>query len=233
MCENGYEKEFLLLKASVSKMLSLVHNSITMAVESLESAERKLAEKVLSLDDVIDDANRDIESSIYNIILNYRLSPDDLRYAITMIKFVNNLERIGDLACNIAEVSLTIIEKNYTFSLSNEMKEMFGTVLKMIDDSFKAFASRDVELAILVWKRDDFVDDLERKIRWNIVERLRDNTVEPELAQLCVLIARDLERIGDHSTNLCEEVVYVEKGMEIPDILKGAESYGEDSDSRR
>ena len=90
-----FEKELLLLRSDISRLLSLVLESFEMSVRSCEDANEKLAKSVISMDDQIDDINRKVEDSVYQIVARYHPMGKELRYVITMIKFSNNLERIG------------------------------------------------------------------------------------------------------------------------------------------
>ncbi|SHH51270.1 phosphate signaling complex protein PhoU [Thermosipho atlanticus] len=218
-----YEREFSLLKADISKMLSLVADSFEMSLSSLELIDPNLARKVLLLDDEIDAINREIEEKVYEIIARYTPISKDLRYVITMIKFSNNLERIADLSCNVAEKTIDLYNNKQSYNMPKQIKEMFGITLKMLHDTFLAFSKRDVELSKKIWFEDQKLDDIEIEIR-GIVKGEKNCDI------LSVLIARDLERIGDHLTNLCEEIIYIEKGEEIKKILEGDKNE-ENSDS--
>ncbi|HBF69052.1 MAG TPA: phosphate transport system regulatory protein PhoU, partial [Thermotoga sp.] len=82
-----------------------------------------------------------------------------------------------------------------------------------------------------LWKFDDVIDEMEKKIRRIVVERIREGNISAELALVYILIARDLERVGDHANNLCEEVIYIETGKNMKEFLRGVESGSEGADS--
>jgi len=215
-----FETEMTQLSSEISKLLTIVLRSFENSIKALEDKNLELAEKVLKADDQIDDLNRQIEESVYQIVARFRPLAKDLRYAVTMIKFANNLERIGDLSCNIAEKTGTYADIDLRDIVNNkEIKKMFGISLEMIKDSYKAFGERNIEEAIKIWKRDDEVDELENQVRKIAVKKLQDETFNKELVIPYILLARDIERIADHATNLCEEIVYIETGEEIEDYL--------------
>ncbi len=216
-----FEREISELRADVSKMLFLVSESLNSSVESLESMNEALAMRVLEGDDTIDDLNREIEEKVYQLIARYNPILKHLRYLITILKFSNDLERIGDLSCNIAEKCLYLSSKSIRFEMMKELKDMLGNVLKVVQDAFKVFVEKDLERALVVWKFDDVLDDAERRIREIVVKKLREEQIAPELALVYILIARDLERIGDHANNLCEELIYIETGKTIGEYLRG------------
>ncbi|WP_240739393.1 phosphate signaling complex PhoU family protein [Marinitoga lauensis] len=132
-----FENELLVLKADISKMLSLVLDSFNMSIESLEKNDEELAKRVIDLDDKIDDINRKIEDEVYQIIARYNPLAKELRYIITMIKFSNNLERIGDLSCNIAQKVFGFKKINFTPYLNEDMLKMIGLSLEMLKEVLK------------------------------------------------------------------------------------------------
>ncbi|APT75348.1 PhoU family transcriptional regulator [Marinitoga sp. 1135] len=210
-----FENEILILKADISKMLSLILESFNMSIKALEGNDKMLAKRVLDLDDKIDNLNRKIEEEVYQLIARYNPLAKELRYIITMIKFSNNLERIGDLSCNIAQKTFEFEELNEHAKLNENMLKMIGLSLEMLKEVFRAFNERNIELAIEIWKKDNIIDELEIENRKNILEDFKNGKYDERSIIPYVLIARDIERISDQVTNLCEEIVYIEKGEEI------------------
>lgn len=212
-------KDLTILKADISKMLTLVLESFELSIKSLEKNDLELALRVIENDDCIDEINRKIEESVYQIIARYNPLAKDLRYAITMIKFSNNLERIGDLSCNIARNQKEYKDVILDNVINNKIKKMYTYTLEVIKDTFKAFGNKDLDLAIQTWKKDDLIDNLEKQIKNDSINSLNNGTCSniPLVSQ--VLIGRAIERIADHAQNLCEEVVYIETGKEIKDFI--------------
>ncbi|PLV59975.1 phosphate signaling complex protein PhoU [Thermotoga sp. KOL6] len=226
-----FERELTLLKSDVSKMLFLVSESLNDAIECLETMNTAVAKRVLESDDMIDDLNKEIEEKAYQIIARYNPILKQLRYIITILKFSNDLERIGDLSCNIAEKCLYLSKRKIKFEMLKELKDMFGSTLKVVQDSFKTFVDEDVDSAFKLWKFDDSIDEMEKRIREIVVEKIKEDGIPAELALVYILIARDLERIGDHANNLCEEVIYIVTGKNMKDFLRGVESGNKGVDS--
>ncbi|GAB6189900.1 phosphate signaling complex protein PhoU [Marinitoga arctica] len=214
-----FENEILILKADISKMLSLILESFNMAIKSLENNDETLAKRVIDLDDKIDEINRKIEDEVYQIIARYNPLAKELRYIITMIKFSNNLERIGDLSCNIAQKVFEFKNNNISAILSEDMLKMIGFSLEMLKEVFKSFNERNIELAIEIWKKDTIIDNLEIQIRKEILNNFKSGKYDENLIIPYALIARDIERVSDQVTNLCEEIVYIEKGEKITSFL--------------
>lgn len=215
-----FEREIDLLKSKISKILSLISESLENSIKSLEDRNVTLANHILEMDDTIDQLNRDIENEIYQIIGRYCPLSKDLRYVIAMMKFSNDLERIGDLACNIAEKTSKVVEENLDFKLTKDLKDMIGSAIKMVKNAVKAFSNRDLELAKEVWKADDLVDDLQVKVIKYVEDKVvKEAAFQSELVSVYILLAHDIERIADHATNLCEETIYIETGKNITDLL--------------
>ncbi|NLZ12840.1 MAG: phosphate signaling complex protein PhoU [Thermotogaceae bacterium] len=214
-----FEKELLLLRSDISRLLSLVLESFEMSVRSCEDANEKLAKSVISMDDQIDDINRKVEDSVYQIVARYHPMGKELRYVITMIKFSNNLERIGDLSVNIAEKELLLQKKHISYKPPKELKQMIGLSIQMIKDAFTAFIEKDEKKALSVWQKDDVVDQLERDIDHFVMEMMKKKDFDRHLVPIYLLLARDIERIADHATNLCEELLYIETGRSMNQIV--------------
>lgn len=208
-----FEKEYSLLRAELVKMVSLVSDSIDMASKAFETLDRNLAQRVIDLDNEIDNLNREIENIVYDIIARFNPLGKDLRYVVAAIKLANNLERIADHACNFAEKTIWIAQNLPNFVPSQTLKEMFGRVIQMLQNTVLAFSRRDINIAIETWKMDDIIDDLDRKVTSDVENK------DPHVLVLNVLFSRDLERVADHLTNLCEEIVFIETGRELRELI--------------
>uniref|UniRef100_A0A7C4CCP1 Phosphate-specific transport system accessory protein PhoU n=1 Tax=Fervidobacterium thailandense TaxID=1008305 RepID=A0A7C4CCP1_9BACT len=208
-----FEKEYSLLRAELVKMVSLVSDSIDMASKAFETLDRNLAQRVIDLDNEIDNLNREIENIVYDIIARFNPLGKDLRYVVAAIKLANNLERIADHACNFAEKTIWIAQNLPNFVPSQTLKEMFGRVIQMLQNTVLAFSRRDINIAIETWKMDDIIDDLDRKVTSDVENK------DPHALVLNVLFSRDLERVADHLTNLCEEIVFIETGRELRELI--------------
>ena len=219
-----YENQTLLLKAEISNMLSLVLQLYKMAVQSIEDGDERLAKRVMDLDDPIDDLNRKIEETVYEIIARFTPMAKDLRYVITMIKFANNLERIADLAHNIAKKTLAIKSIREKYDPPRELKEMIGISIDMTKDVFNAFGDKNIDLVKEIFIRDKQVDKLENVFNQKLIELNKAGTINAESVILYTLMARDVERIADHVKNLCTEIYYIETGNELKPVIKQMKS---------
>jgi phosphate transport system protein len=103
--------------------------------------------------------------------------------------------------------------------MNKDIKNMFGIALQMMKDAFKAFGEKDINLAVKTWKTDNEIDRIENEIRKDAIKKIQEESFDKDLIVPYILIARDIERIADHATNLCEETVYIETSKEIDEFL--------------
>ncbi len=209
-----YEKEYSLLKADIMKMVSLVLDSFDMAAKAFASTDINLARKVVELDDIIDEVNREIENLVLDLIARFRPFGKELRYVITSLKFAIDLERIADHAVNFAQQTISLVERKKDIEYLSQVRTMFGEVLEMLQDGVKAFTKKDIDTAVKVWKNDDKIDNL----YFEIIDKVKQSN-DQNFIVLNLLIARDLERVADHVTNLCEEIVFIETGKELRELV--------------
>jgi phosphate transport system protein len=137
-----------------------------------------------------------------------------------MIKFANNLERIADLAHNIAKKTLALKSVREKYDPPRELKEMIGISIDMTKDAFTAFGDRDNDLVKEIFIRDKQVDQLEDQFNQKLTELNQAGKISVELIILYSLMARDVERIADHVKNLCSEIYYIETGDELKPVIK-------------
>ena len=215
------EVSFHRLKSMLSDLMERVRFNLVKSVEALINLDEKKAREVIESDQIIDNLQRKIDMETVNFIGRFQPLAEDLRYIITMIKLATDLERIGDLAVNIAEVAVANIGRSLVKSPIH-MRKMMTIVESMLDDVIKAYYARDVELAKSIWKSDEKVDNLYNFIRKEIIEKLRNpENVEftDQLIDL-MLVTRFLERAADHVTNICEEIYFIVEGKNLKEEMR-------------
>ncbi|MFW5999774.1 MAG: phosphate signaling complex protein PhoU [Halanaerobiaceae bacterium] len=207
----NFEDELKKLKNEMLKMGSLVEESIYKSVEALEKQNLELAQKVLDEDDRIDEYEVELEEMCTRLIALQQPVAGDLRMIIVISKLATDLERIGDHAGNIARMVQEIGEEPLIKPLIDipRMTEIVGRRLKQ---SLDAFVNRDAELAAEVAREDEEVDILDKQILRELITVMLEDPSNVEQAIYLMFISRFLERIGDHSTNICERVVYMATG---------------------
>ena len=204
--------------ASINKKLiamgAAVESQVELAVRSLLERDFEMAEDVKSGDKLVDDLMRQVEDEAVRIIATLQPVASDLRILFTTIKVVTDLERAGDHAVDIARVSTNISDEEISF-LSNEIRAMKDTCIRMIHEGLDSFVSLDSEKAYEVTKLDDIIDD-------NYVASVRKLYAhvkqEPGFALMAAQLnfaMKYLERIGDHMTNVCEWTIYIETGEHV------------------
>jgi phosphate transport system protein len=196
------------LKTRVIKMCSLVDEQVQSAIKSVEEENLELAQQVIEKDTKVDKYDNKIDKICQKIFALTQPVAMDLRLIMSSLTINNNLERIGDIAVNIAEY-IKMIEKKPAFFKQIKLEEMFILTKQMLKDSIDAYIAGDEKLAKTVIESDDRLDQLNfdnHKILVDVMKQNPDN-IEPGIALL--VMSRQLERLGDHCTNIAEDVFFI------------------------
>ncbi|MBN2252057.1 MAG: phosphate signaling complex protein PhoU [Kosmotogaceae bacterium] len=209
------------LKSMLSDMMENVRSSIQRAIDSLDRLDGELARTVIENDEVIDDLQRKMDTEICNYIGRFQPLAEDLRYVLTMMKLATDLERIGDLAVNIAEVAVRYENQTLVKPLIH-IKKMTAVVEKMLEEVIDAYYNKDTETAKRVWNEDNKVDEYYLYIKREVRDKLISMSDSGAIGQLLdlLLVSRFLERAGDHATNIAEEIYYIEKGESLKEEMR-------------
>lgn len=195
-----------------TEMIQMAHGARTPSpVRSRRFGEQSaLAEKVEGFELEIDQYERDIERLCMRLLLLQQPVATDLRVVSSALKMISDLERIGDQAADIADITKHVSFREYAGKV--HIKEMAKAAIGMVTDSVDSYVKMDAELAKKVAQADDQVDDLFVKVRQELVELVRTNQDMAENALDLMMIAKYLERIGDHAVNVAEWVMYAITG---------------------
>ena len=196
------------LKTRVLKMCSLVDEQVQFAVNAVEEDNLELAQSVIDRDKKVNKIDVKIDKICQKIFALGQPVAVDLRYIMSSLTINTNLERIGDIAVNIAE-NILLIKKKPVFYSETKLEEMFKVSKEMLKNAIDAFISGDAELAKKVLLADDIVDKLNAEnhtILKNIMKQTPEN-IESGVALL--VISREIERMADHSTNIAEDVFFI------------------------
>jgi phosphate transport system protein len=207
----SFHTELKDLENEMLKMGSIVGESISKSIEALMNKDLELASQIIKDDDIIDDFELDIEERCTRLIALQQPVAIDLRKIIVISKLVTDLERIGDNASNIAHRVKDIGDQ----PLIKEMQDlpvMRDKVVQQLRDSLKAFVEMDIEQAKKIAARDKEVNKLDRQISSELLIVMGNDCATIEQGTSLMFISRFLERIGDHSTNICERTVYMKTG---------------------
>ena len=211
----SYEDELNSLAAECVRMGGLCEAQVADAVTGVVKRNQELAASVVVRDDKLDEAERDIERKTIRLIALRQPVADDLRRAVAAMKVANNLERCGDLAKNIAKRTLVIVESDPLTPLTRSIERMGKLVLGRLSSVLDAYSRSDLERALAVWSQDDEVDEHYNSL---FRELLTYMMADPRTITACahmLFVAKNLERIGDHATNIAEIVHYEITGAEM------------------
>lgn len=188
-----------------------VEESVRLAIEAVKQNDSALAGQVIEMDDIIDQEEIDIEEECMKILALHQPVAGDLRTIVAALKINNDLERIGDLSVDIAKHAIKIVQGDLV-SHSFDFSEIFSRVRGMLKSSLDSLVRTDAAVANKVLEEDDRVDELNRRICREVLSAMKE---EPEKAETLVQymhVSKRLERIGDHATNMAEDLIYLVTG---------------------
>lgn len=206
------QNEINKLKKDILKLGAVVEDSVYQAVESIEKRDLKLAEDVIQRDSEIDQMEVDLEEECLKILALHQPVANDLRFVVAVLKINNDLERIGDLAGNIAERARLLASKD-KIQIAFDFVAMAAKVQKMLKQSLDSFVNADVVLARQVCASDDDVDQINRTMYAQVQQLIPNNLDKLEQLIQHIAVSRNLERIADHATNIAEDVIYMIEGQ--------------------
>ncbi|MEE1247809.1 MAG: phosphate signaling complex protein PhoU [Lachnospiraceae bacterium] len=204
---NRFDRELIHLNDELIEMGSLIEKAIEKAISALVNQDAELARETIMMDEEIDDKEREIEHLCLKLLLQQQPVAKDLRVISSALKMITDMERIGDQASDISEITLQLADKKYIKELET-IQNMAKEASVMLVKSIEAFVNKDVVLAGEVIGKDDVVDDLFMKVKNELIELISRNTDNGEQATDFLMIAKYLERIGDHATNIAEWVIF-------------------------
>ena len=212
--ERHFEHELEELHERLLWMGSLTERAVHQAVQSVLEGDEKLARRVVEEENAINEMQIEIDDRVVRLLALHQLMAADLRFVLAMSRINADLERIGDQAVNIAESALRIVRhprvKPYV-----DLPRMSELAEGMMRDSLNAVVRRDVELAKSVLTRDDQVDGLRDQMFRELLTYMMENSAVVFAAFELILVAKNLERIGDHATNIAEDVIYIVAGRDV------------------
>lgn len=206
-----FDEQLAALNREMIEMGALCEDAIGLASRALSSGSPELQKKVRGISAEIDQKERDIEARCLRLLLQQQPVARDLRQISAALKMITDMERIGDQAEDIAEITTYL--NGYNGEETGLIHKMAEESIKMVTDSVDAYVRQDVELAQAVLKHDDIVDDYFDKVKSSLVEMIARNNEIGEYALDFLMIAKYFERIGDHATNIAEWVVFSVTGI--------------------
>jgi len=213
---NLFEKQLAALHKDVEKMGLAVEKNYDDLFEALEKRDEDGIVSIMKNDRIINDMQRGIEAQCLSLITKQQPVAKDLRLVTASLKVVTDIERIGDHCSDIAELFIRLNSGDLSF-YSTHIKTMIEETKKLEHAAVDAFATRDTEAAKKVIDGDDIVDDLFNKVKEDLVEHLKKETANVDECIDVLMIAKYLEKIGDHAVNIGEWEIFQETGT-IADV---------------
>lgn len=208
-----YTAQLETLNTNMIQMGALCEDAISAAIQSLLEDDRTIAKKVADTELEIDQMERDIERQCMRLLLMQQPVATDLRVVSSALRMIADLERIGDQAFDIADITKSGSFQG--FSGKVHIKEMAKAAIHMVTDSVDSYVKQDVQLAKRVTEEDDVVDELFLKVRRELAKLIHTDQNASEQALDLLIIAKYLERIGDHAVNVSEWVIYSVTGKHM------------------
>lgn len=204
-------KEMESINEKIITMTAQVEQDILMAVKALVDRDTDLARQIIDNGDVVDDLEEDIQRECFNFLATQSPVGSDLRYCISVMKMIRDLERIGDHCEDLAKYTMRLKNADYGQELVN-IPRMAELSAKMVSNAIQSFLSRDLRMARKVWKADEEIDEMFRTVYDAQIQLATQKQGNTEVYIMFAFIAAHLERIADYATNICEETVFSIEG---------------------
>ncbi|MCH2175683.1 MAG: phosphate signaling complex protein PhoU [Lentisphaeria bacterium] len=209
--ENHLQRELNHLKIRLIELSAEVERSIEQSREALFNYNTEVAREIITHDDLIDRYEVDIEEECLKILALYRPVAADLRVVISILKINNDLERIADLASNIASYVISI-DKGGQVVIPDKFTLIYKEVIEMVSAALDALVNADSDLAKEVLGRDSLVDLFNSEIIQELKKRMQNEPDNFDGLMFLISVSRNLERIGDYATNIAEDIFYLVSG---------------------
>lgn len=207
----SFDKQLNEMHDKLVEMFTFVESSLKDSRIALINKDKDLAREIIKRDSITDEMETNIESLCTQIILRQQPVASDLRRITAALKIITDLERIGDQTEDIAEIILMMDDEPISIDIPI-LNSMYEIVIEMLKQAIDSFIVSNLDLAIEVKKKDDIVDDLFDQVKEKIILSIKENTQDTSQAIDLLQIAKYLERIGDHSENIVEWVIYTHTG---------------------
>jgi phosphate transport system protein len=212
--ERHFEKQLEEVKERLVWMGSLAERAVHQSVQAVLDSQPELAQRVLDEENAINEMQIEIDERVTQMLALQQLTAGDLRFMLGVARINGDLERIGDQAVNIAQSAQRILRhprvKPYV-----DLPRMSEIAEEMVRDSLNAVVHKDVDLARKVLDRDDVVDSLRNQVFRELLTYMMENSAVVFPAFELILVAKNLERIADHATNIAEDVIYIVQGRDV------------------
>ncbi|MGF0040167.1 phosphate signaling complex protein PhoU [Peptoniphilaceae bacterium SGI.131] len=203
-----FEKSLDILHKEMILMGNMVAGAISQSVRALINKDETLARDVVESDSKINAKENELEAICMSLLLREQPVASDLRFVTSALKMLTDLERIGDQAADISALNIKLNRRSYKSEDLGSLVEMAKITISMVNDAMKAYVNADVDLILEVLDRDDEVDSYFTKVREEVIEDIKSDLVDTKNSLDMFMIAKYLERIGDHASNIARRVYY-------------------------
>ncbi len=214
---DAFLQELDSLNHELMVMSQMVEDAIDNSFQALSEHNTELANKVIKGDRDVDNMERKIETHCLTLMLKQQPVASDLRHISTALKVVTDLERMGDQAADIADLSLRL-EKSDVSLVSKHLPAMVANVKTMVQDAIRAFVDGDTDTAETFDSRDDLIDAFFERVKQEVIEFLKKDGNKSDVAVDVLMVAKYLERIADHAVNVCEWTEFSDTGA-VGDVM--------------
>lgn len=211
---SSYDEQLKTLHATVLKMGALCESQFSNSITALIKGDDELVDKIIGKDDRIDELERKIDDQVVNLITLRAPMAIDLRETVSAMRIASELERIGDLAKNTAKRA-KIIKGSIDINISALIKSAAELVQINLKKTLDSYSKNDEKLALSVWNSDKEIDIMINKLLQGLMSNIKKEKKNIEVFSHLLFVAKNIERVGDHSTNICEYVHFLVKGEEI------------------
>ncbi len=212
-----YAEELSLLDRKIAEMGGMAEHVLGLAFDALDQRDPSLAERTVALDRRIDTLEREIEAQVIAMIAERQPRAEALRRIMAALRIAADLERIGDLGKNIAKRALVLAHEHHPKPLMTGFRHIVELALSQLKDILDAYAARDAEAAIRVWRADSKLDNLYNSLFRELLTYMMEDPRNIGLSTHLLFGAKNIERVGDHTTNIAETIHFLVTGENLPD----------------
>jgi phosphate transport system protein len=212
----SYDQELKRLRSMITQMGGIVETQVALAAEAIMHRDAAAATRAVEEDPKVDALEREVETFVIRLLALRQPVAGDLRQIVAALKITGDIERIGDYAANVAKRSIVLAEFSLPYSLAG-LAHMAQLVQQQLKSVIDAFGDNDADKAMEVWRSDQVVDDIYNAIFRELITYMMEDPRNITPCTHLLFIAKNLERIGDHATNVAETVYYAVRGESLPE----------------
>lgn len=223
---SSFDDDLQGIRSRISEMGGLAEEQLTSALEAVSVRDSQLADEVIVADKKLDEMERGLEEAAIQIMALRQPMASDLRETVSALKIASTLERIGDLAKNIAKRA-KFVNQSQPLKISSSIVRMGRLTQRLLSETLDAYTAQDTALAVSVWKRDVEIDEMYNSLFRELITYMME---DPRVIGLCsqlLFVAKNLERIGDHATFIAEMTYFVVEGEPLGDNRPKGDPMGE------